>query len=113
MLFGFAILYLRDIKGIAYQTPTEWIIGDKVLLIEPFSQIPAKAGQIKQNNMKNRLSSYSKPEIKTNNTAKNQRHGGNINSGFIASVDAQFLAVKTKAFLIQCEKQQRRLLHRL
>ena len=113
MLFGFAILYLRDIKGIAYQTPTEWIIGDKVLLIEPFSQIPAKAGQIKQNNMKNRLSSYSKPEIKTNNTAKKSEAWGNINSGFIASVDAQFLAVKTKAFLIQCEKQQRRLLHRL
>lgn len=98
VLFGFAILYLRDIKGIAYQTPTEWIIENKVLLIEPFSRIPAKAGQIKHKNIKSRQASYSKPEIKINNITKKSEVWGNINGGFISIVDAQFLAVKTKAF---------------
>jgi hypothetical protein len=98
IIVSFAILYVRDIRNVIHQSPHDWIIADKVILIEQFGQIPSKTVQIKRYNVKNKLPSYSKPEIKTNNTAKKSEAWGNINSGFIASVDAQFLAVKTKAF---------------
>ncbi len=98
IIFSFAILYLRDIKNIVHQTPQDWIIADKVILIEQFGQIPSKVEQIRHNNIKSRLPSYSKPESKTNSADKKSETWGNINGGFIASVDAQFLAIKTKAF---------------
>jgi hypothetical protein len=98
LIFSFAILYIRDIRNIIHQPPQDWIIADKVILIEQFGQIPSKAEELRQNNIKSRLPSYSKPESKTNSADKKSEIWGNINGGFIASVDAQFSAIKTKAF---------------
>lgn len=98
IIASFAILYVRDIRNVIHQSPQDWIIADKVILIEQFGQIPSKTVQTKHNKIKNKLSSYSKPKNKTNNTAKKAEAWGNINGGFIASVDAQLLAIKTKAF---------------
>lgn len=98
IIFSFAILYIRDIRNIIHKLPQDWIIADKVILIEQFGQIPSKTVQTKHNNIKNKQPSYSKPEGKTNNTDKKSETWGNIQGGFIASVDAQFLAIKTKAF---------------
>ncbi|MBI5043873.1 MAG: hypothetical protein HZC10_08650 [Nitrospirae bacterium] len=104
IIFSFAILYIRDIRDIIHQPPQDWIIADKVILIEQFGQIPAKAEQIRRNNIKSKLPSYSKPESKTSSADKKSETWGNINGGFIASVDAQFLAIKTKAFFSTIRK---------